>query len=415
MTSRTDATWALAALMLLAAEEGSADSLAYGIRLDPEFHSPNKHSLFAPGRPQTSLGEDQGAMQLELRARQWGINLAATTRLPVLDDPDTDKRFLINELFTDTTLWGERFSIGKKVLSWDVGFGFRPLDVLQQEDRRAVIPPTLEGVTVLAWDKFGENSALTVGIANPGRGQAAKPRNDASYFARYYVHRGELENYYLMRWSERNHLEIGGAFTYVPDNAVEWHGSLLLQERYEKALNTLTQNETPVPLGASDPVSPTPFHFGKKALLGFTWTSPSGLSVIGEAWHDGNAYRANAWKKLRSLTARQLELLNTPGIPSSSVVGNIAYSLRYYESPNLLQDNLLLRVAYRKEGWSFDPALDVLYTPEDGGVVTTATLKYAGNSYLFYLGLREYGGKSESAYRQLPEDHLLFLSLQKYW
>ena len=31
------------------------------------------------------------------------------------------------------------FSAGKKVLGWDVGFGFRPNDVVQQEARRSLL------------------------------------------------------------------------------------------------------------------------------------------------------------------------------------------------------------------------------------------------------------------------------------
>lgn len=403
-------------LLLSAAFACYAESLTYGVRLEPEFHSANSHSPFYPGLPHTALGRDQGDLQFEVKARQWGVNLAATTRVPLLDDPDTEKRFHINELFADATLFGERFSIGKKVLSWDVGFAFRPLDVLQQEDRRVVIPPTLEGVTVVAWDKFSENAALTVGVANPGRGKAGKPRDDASWFARYYVHRGEMENYLLARWSERNRLEAGGAFTYVADGAFEWHGSLLLQERYEKALNSLAaRDDLTIPLSQANPVSPVAFDFGKKALLGFTWTSPSGLSVLGEAWHDNNAYSVSEWKKLRTLALRQGALLHMAGIPQDAVTGNVAYDLAYYEKPNLLRNNLLLRTSWRKEDWSFDPALDILYTPADGGLVTTATLKYAGNNYIAYLGLREYGGRKNSAYRQLPEDHLVFFSLQRYW
>ncbi|ABQ26619.1 hypothetical protein [Geotalea uraniireducens] len=129
------------------------------MRAIPELHSLNSGSPFALGAPLTDFGKDRSRQEVELRARPWDINVVATARATVQEQSTPEYRLTINELYYDFSLLGERFGIGKKILSWDVGFGFRPLDVIQQENRRAVFTTTLEGVPYLAWEKFHGDAA----------------------------------------------------------------------------------------------------------------------------------------------------------------------------------------------------------------------------------------------------------------
>lgn len=171
----------------------------------------------------------------------------------------------LNELTYDRALAGGFITAGKKVMSWDVGYAFRPLDVVQREDRRALNPLALEGIPMLAWERFDADSATTVVWANPGRGKAAgiaTQREDEAVAIRQYFQRGARDEYGVLRLSRRNGIEAGASFSQVVNDGVELHASLLWQQR--------------------------PAH-GGKALAGFTWTTESKFSVLGEAWTDRSA------------------------------------------------------------------------------------------------------------------------------
>ncbi len=174
-------------------------------------------------------------------------------------------RLRLNELTYDAALAGAFLTAGKKVMSWDVGYAFRPLDVVQREDRRALNPLALEGIPMLAWERFDADSATTVVWANPGRGQAANAgaqRDDEAIAIRQYRQRGARDEYAVLRLSRRNGIEAGASCSQVASEAIELHASLLWQQR--------------------------PAH-GGKALIGFTWTTESKFSVLGEAWTDRSA------------------------------------------------------------------------------------------------------------------------------
>jgi len=174
-------------------------------------------------------------------------------------------RLRLNELSYDNALAGGFLTAGKQVMSWDVGQAFRPLDVVQREDRRALNPLALEGVPMLAWERFDADSATTVVWANPGRGKAASAsaqRDDEAVTVRQYRQRGARDEYGVLRLSRRNGIEAGASFSQVASDGIELHASLLWQQR--------------------------PVH-GGKALAGFTWTTESKFSVLGEAWTDRSA------------------------------------------------------------------------------------------------------------------------------
>ncbi|MCX7173219.1 MAG: hypothetical protein NT159_04690 [Proteobacteria bacterium] len=398
-------------LLLSLSAYGEDNGTAFKLRAIPEIHDANANTSFAPALPLTSLGKDRSREELEMRTDWNGVNLVATARSTAQQGVKPDKQLVINELYYDATLFGERFSLGKKILSWDVGFGFRPLDVIQQENRRSLYASTLEGVPYLSWEKFTADEAWMLVLANPGRGMAGEPRDDESLALKYFRRFGNTDAHALLRVSRRYSFEAGASFSSVADDGLEWHGSLLHQARYQKSLNTLTLNSG-IPLSASDPFVTQNFRHGRKALLGATLTGESGLSLLGEAWYDNSAYTAAEWRAAADLARRQEALLGQAGIPAAAVRGSLAYGTRYFERPNLLKKNLLLRLSHRSEVESWEPAIDVLYTPEDGGRVVSASLAYEANRYRIDAGLRLYGGRADSAYRLLPEKRVVYLAIQ---
>ncbi len=185
-----------------------------------------------------------------------------------------DASLRINELTYDQHLAGGFLTAGKKVMSWDVGYAFRPLDVVQREDRRALNPLALEGVPMLAWERYDADSATTIAWANPARGRAARAdeqRDDEALAIRHYRQRGPRDEYAVLRLSRRNGIEAGASFSQVASEGLELHASLLWQQR--------------------------PEH-GGKALAGFTWTTESKLSLVGEAWTDRSAPRGQQHNRM---------------------------------------------------------------------------------------------------------------------
>ena len=400
----------LLALPALAEENG----MAFKLRAIPEIHDENPNSPFALAVPLTNLAHDRARTELEMRTAWHGINLVATARYNAKAGAKPDNELLINELYVEPTLFGERYSLGKKILSWDVGFGFRPLDVIQQENRRSLFASTLEGVPYLAWEKFTAEEAWMLVLANPGRGTAGSPEHDESLALKYFRRIENTDVHAVLRVSGRNRLEAGASFSSVAGEGLEWHASLLQQARYEKTTNTLV-HRSGLPLSASDPYVTQSLRQGRKALLGATWTGESGFSLLGEAWYDRSAQSADAWHAAADLARRQASLLGLSGmsgIPQSAVLGNLATGTRAFERPNLLRKNLLLRLSHRTEGESFEPAIDMLYTPEDDGRVVTASLGYEADHIRIDAGLRVYGGRADSAYRLLPEKRVAYVALQ---
>jgi hypothetical protein len=378
------------------------------VRAIPEVHHAYPASPYAPADAITGQGYDRLVDQIELRAHGGGFSLVWTGSAVAQQNAAPAYSGTLNEAYHDSEWRGAHWSIGKKAMSWDVGLAFRPLDVVQQEDRRALYTFALDGIPVIAAEVLDADSAWTVLVANPGSGEARAARDDGSVAARYYRRIGSLDWYAVSRLSRRDRAQAGSSFSWVANESLEWHGSLLYQRRSEKNFNSLALTPGAPPLSASDPTVVREDFNAVLALAGGTWTNEAGWSFIAEGWYDGTAYRKSDWDALRALTARQLALRGRPGVPELAIDGNLAYSTRYYQYSNLLRENLLARVSVKIE--KFTPSLDVLATPRDGGLVATASCGYEGDRSRVDAGLRVLGGRADSAYRRAPESRVFYIA-----
>jgi len=391
-----------------AAPSAAPGSLAVALRSIPQLPHANPASPYALGLPVTRLAADSITDEVELRAHRDRFSLVWTGIGTVQQDSAPSSSGVLDEAVVDADWAGWRWSIGKKVLSWDVGFGFRPLDIVQQEDRRALVVYALEGIAGVSAESFGANSAWTFVLANPGRGTAAQARDDASLALRYYERSGATDAYAAARLSRRDELQLGASAAWVASEALEWHASMLVQQRYELLVNSLVHApDGALPLSTGDPMRTEGRRHALRALVGTTWTGAAGGSVLAEAWHDGTTYARADWLALRALDARQLALLAGPGVPAAAVAGNLAQSSRYYLPPDLLRDNLLIHASLKID--AVTPAFDVLETPADGGVVATLSNAYEGDRFRLDTGLRWFTGRAGSAYRDLPVRRVFYL------
>ncbi|HEX8962510.1 MAG TPA: hypothetical protein VF801_05860 [Rhodocyclaceae bacterium] len=383
-------------LAALAAQAGAAEFNA-AFTVAPEIDTPNTASPYYVGPP---LVPGRGSRQdLELRLRDGGFNAQGTLRWQAAQDRKPEQHGIANQFYYDGELAeGLGWTAGKKIMSWGVGFGFKPLDVVQRENRRAVNPPALVGTPVLALERFTADEAWTVAWTHPGQGEGVDDFHDASLALRWYRLAASGDDLHAVaRVSHRRGFEAGVGATRVIGTDWSLYGAALYERRTRRLVNALTQAGGV--LAPSDPMAESTGGGGMKTVAGAQWTGESGWSLLMEAWYDADAYSREQWQRLDALTAGQRALAGIA--PAAAVAGNAAWSSQAYLSPNLLRGNLLARLGYDDRD-GFRPYVELLATPSDGGLVATAGASFEGNRQRFTVGLRQAGGASGSAYARAP-------------
>ncbi|MDP3513369.1 MAG: hypothetical protein Q8S20_11515 [Sulfuritalea sp.] len=399
-----------------AAQDAPGIDIAWTTRAVAEPRRLREDSVFGAGLTLTGFGRDRARIEQEARGRLGPLNLLATLTASGQEGARPDTKFVAHEAYVDFTLGGERFSAGRKVLSGDVGYAFRPLDVLQRESRLQLAPPPLTGIPMFAWDNFGADSAWSLIVTNPGHGPGnagskAAARADSALALRLFRRVASADFHGIARSSTRNGLELGAGFAAVPNDAVELHGSLLVQQRGERRVPLAAGAGTAQLLDAGQALQVVPTGKLKKALLGATWTAESGLSAMGELWWDGSANSADEWRRLRSNAVARNALRGLPGVPDLAIAGANAASTRLFEQGNLARRGLLARLAWTEPAGKWSAAADWLASLEDGGRNLTLSAGYAADQWRLDAGLRLYGGKADSAFGLLPERRAAFVTL----
>ncbi|MBL8480078.1 MAG: hypothetical protein JNK59_12300 [Sterolibacteriaceae bacterium] len=393
-----------------------AIDLAWTTRAVAEPHRLRDDSVFGAGLPLTGFGRDRARIEQEARGRLGPVNLLATVTASGQEGAKPETTFVAHEAYVDFSLGGERFSAGRKVLSGDVGYAFRPLDVLQRESRLQLAPPPLSGIPMIAWDNFGADSAWSLILANPGHGpgsagSTAAARDDSSLALRVFRRVANADFHGIARASARNGLELGAGFAAVPNDAVELHGSLLLQQRGERRVPLAAGATAAQLLNAGRALQVESHGRVGKALLGATWTAESGLSAMGELWWDGGANSADEWRRLRTNAVARNALRGLPGVPDLAIAGANAASTRLFEQGNLARRGLLARLAWTEPAGKWSAAADWMASLDDGGRNLTLSAGYAADKWRLDAGLRAYGGKVDSAFGLLPERRAAFVTL----
>ena len=390
------------------ADEGAVE-LGWTTRLVGESHELRRDSPFAAGLPLTGFGRDRYRIEQELRGRAGPVSLLLTVTESGQQGAKPTGRFLANEAYVDFSLGGQRFSAGKKVLAGDVGYAFRPIDVLQRESRLQMMPPQLEGIPMLSWDNFSTDGAWSLVVANPGHQKRGEVRDDGSVALKVYRRVAAADFHGILRKSTRYGLEAGAAASWVPDEALELHASLLLQERGERRLPVADTAPVVALLAADGAILTEATRSPRKALVGGIWTTAEGYSLMGEAWWDGSAPAAADWQRLARQAAQRRAMLGLPGIPVAAVAGATAASTRIFDQGNLARRGLLARLAWSQPSGGWSLSVDLLKSLDDGGTTLTAAASWQGDWLRLDAGVRRYGGRADSAYGLLPEAATAFV------
>lgn len=392
--------------VLACANSATAGDVGVSLSLSPEWQADNPGSPYAAGAAlapprRRALREDLG-----LRWQEGGINAQGTLRQLAVAGRTPERHGIVNQLYYDGEIdAGSGWTAGRKLMSWGVGQGFRPLDVVQREDRRSVNPPPLVGIPVLAYERFSAADAFSLVWQRPGTGRGGKPGEDGALAAHWFRLVDGTDLHAVARLSRRNGLEAGGGFSRTVGDEWSFHGAVLHQGRFERRFNRLAEADGPT-LATSDPGAVEVRRNAIKAVAGAQWTHGSGFGVLMEAWVDGESYNLRDWRRLNALTARQRALAGQ--VPQSAIDGNVAWSLPAFDAPNLMRENVMLRLTQDiEQRWQL--ALDWLATRRDGGRAVTLSLGHQGDRARVAGGIRWLGGAGDSALAQAPASRMAWL------
>lgn len=312
----------------------------------------------------------------------------------------------VNELHLGFESGNWRFAAGKKVLGWDVGYAFRPNDVVQQEVRRTQFGQTPEGRPLAMAEWFGSDAAVALVAVNPERwGDGIEPQRgarEAALAARGYWRFGALDLHAFARQGRHTGASAGFAAAWVATDQLELHASLRVFEghdRWRLAEATGTGGDAAALLAAANPWRLASAGGGRQWLIGAQWTGSSQVSLLAEAWHDGTALSDQAWRDWGTRNAA-LAALGAQAAVRRPAAGNLAWQASPFDAASLRQDNLFLRAAWQPEDWTV--SLDLLFTPADRGRVTTAALQWKTGAWRLDASLRLYSGPADALYAQLP-------------
>ncbi|MBL8340839.1 MAG: hypothetical protein JNL30_05155 [Rubrivivax sp.] len=402
----------------LVAAHGSASSrgpLAAADRLAPGLAPPAGLSAAADVELRHTLHLQARGLPLSLAANAWLQGTAPEHRAS-----RAAARF--NELHLGADLGPWQASVGRKVVGWDVGYGFRPNDVVQQEARRTLLATTPQGRPLAMLEHFGAEHALSAVWANPQRwnkktaaaDQAGTPSSaeasadesaDESAIAlRGYRRFGALDAHGFARHGRRTGASLGAALSWVATDELELHVSWRGLQRHEgwqiaAAAGASAQTTNPwrrVLRGGG----------ATQWLAGAHWTGLGKQSVMVEAWHDGTALPDGQWDDWQHRNAALASA--APPLPAAAVAGNLAWQATPFDAPNLRQDNLFLRLAWSPEPWQL--SFDTLFMPADRGRLHTLAVQWQGAAWRLQAAWRMSAGPAQALVVQLPTRRTLMLA-----
>ncbi|MEO8808242.1 MAG: hypothetical protein ABI433_19340 [Burkholderiaceae bacterium] len=357
----------------------------------------------------TTLPRSGATLETELRASGHGLSGTVTLQQQRLEGTPARSKAWVNELYAATGSGGWQFSAGKRIVAWDVGHGFRPNDVVQQETRRTLLASTAEGRPLLMAEYFDASTAWSFVAVNPTRPHAQRGAEEPAFAARLYQRDGAVDWHGFARYGAHTGGSIGAAAAWVASDALELHASLrYLNAADSTALDPATVGASTTGLARSNPWSDATVRHATQMLVGGTWTNAQQLSVLAEAWWDGTALSDAQWNDWNARNRQLTALVGTPA-PNTAVAGNLAWQANAFgASSNLRRTNLFMRVSWTLDKWQ--PAIDLLYTPADAGRTLTASLGWQGDRVRMDAGLRVYGGPGDAVLAQLPARRVAYVA-----
>ena len=363
-----------------------------------------------PGIAATTLSVATLQAELHGSARVDAITLNSTTTLQTRSlengarEIGHDSDGWVNEAYASGKALGWQWSVGRKVVSWDVGYAFRPNDVVQQEVRRTLVAEALTGRPLLMAEHFDADTAWSLVWVNPIEPQANVGAQEAALAARVYQRSGAVDWHGFARQGEHTGTSVGMAAAWVASEAIELHASVRAYQHVDSSVNTNTGSS----LSTTSPWQPTLAGAGQQILVGGTYTNAAQVSLLVEAWHDETALTDAQWSAW-TVRNQALPLWLARSVPAIAVAGNLAWQSNAFGLSNSLrQDNVFARITWQRDRWQ--TAMDVLYAPADKGTIATVSVIWSGEHFKIETGLRVHGGPDSAVVRQLAVQRQIYMA-----
>lgn len=313
--------------------------------------------------------------------------------------------------FGELGVW--QASAGKRVVAWDIGHGFRPNDLVQQEARRTLLALPQEGRPLVEVERYAAQSAAALVWVDPQHANAAPDASrgaaESAWAGRAYLREGSADWHVFGRWGRHTHASVGAALAWVAGDQFEVHASARALQRHD------SWQFDPQAAGAlvgANPWRQATLGRSAQALLGASWTGAQQVSVLAEWWHDGTALADRDWDAWRlrndALDALTRQAGTQPNVVRAAA-GNLAWQATPLASNNLRRDNAFVRLAWQPARWVL--SLDALVTPSDRGHVVTASLQWQGEQLRINAAWRVYGGPAAALFAQLPQRDTRIVSI----
>jgi hypothetical protein len=312
-----------------------------------------------------------------------------------------------NELHASADLGAWQASAGKKIVGWDVGHGFRPNDVVQQEERRSLLAVTPEGRPLLQLEHFGAETAATLVWVNPQRlhrsDSAQRFGDEGALAARVYRRAGAADWHGFARHGSHTGTSLGAALAWVAGDELELHASVRALQRHDQP-------------AAGNPWRAATRGSATQWLLGASWTGRQQQSLLAEGWHDGTALPDAEWDRWQARNTVLAATAAGDGTPQglrTALAGTLAWQATPFAATSLRRDNLFLLAAWQPGPWQL--WADLLHTPADGGRACSTGLQWQGDHWRLTAALRSYGGPSDAVLAQLPQRRTGVLAASRAW
>lgn len=275
---------------------------------------------------------------------------------------------------------------GKRLLRWGTGYAFTPTGLLDPprdptdpQDRYGLN----EGIALVRADAFRGATSLSVALAFPQTYRQQSATTASTLLAtRVRTTVAGLELSGVGSFNPDNHaLSVGGNFTYVHGQQLEFHGELL---SYRDASPWKTM------IGPSDIRSRD-----VSGVVGLQYTFERDTNVVAEYFHDGNGLGPALWNRIFDGAAKA-SVPATLGTPTA-----LARAMQLARPDR--QDFAFVRVSRANANAEVVPEVIVLACVDDGGVTVIPTLTVAVSTRVqVYARVLALTGPSRSADGSAP-------------
>ncbi|MGF1762039.1 hypothetical protein [Aliivibrio kagoshimensis] len=358
------------------------------------------------------------SLQAEARYGGWLGLFALTSRDVQHDGESSDVDVIVQELFwqQEVTMFDQalELTLGKVRLDWAVGHGYRPLDIIKPYRQNPIGIQIEEGAGVASLSSFDLSGEWTLLFSDSSWVMQEQTTYEQTVeqqgvgVRRYWLDESS-EWQGLLYYDNMRKTSLGASVVTVVNEAWELHASVLFQQQFTQ-YHVTDDHYTPVTLQTEE-------HAGQ-GLLGLTWANSSGNSVIVEYWYDSRAWSDSEWEaaihRARSLTLEHQ--LSAQSLAKSYGQG--------FSHANIVQHNVMFHwsldsTAFDQfqytQGLELTPTLDILYSPQDEGVIVTQWFEYllfdTGDYHqTIEIAGRFIFGAHDSAYQQIADNRLVLIN-----